>query len=145
MITVPRFLTDLEFVDLNRRSEPNTKRFQFKLRAPLIFESVVLNRTITVPEGFVTDLASVPRFFWPFVSPIGKYDDACVLHDWLYNVGGVERKQADDVLREAMSACGVAHDDQWVIYHGVRAGGWLPWRRYRKQGTVESAAKAAHV
>ena len=28
---------------------------------------------ITVPPGFITDFASVPRIFWPIIAPRGKH------------------------------------------------------------------------
>lgn len=135
------FTSDLIFVDLNRHAEPNSKRIQLKLLVPLFYTSALLNRQFIVPSQFVTDLASVPQFLWAIVPPIGKYDDAAVLHDWLYKQGGVTRKEADDLLKEAMQACGVSGHDVWMIYNGVRLGGWLTWRRYRKEGQVEAYAR----
>ena len=38
---------------------------------------------ITVPEGYITDLASVPRAIWTFISPF-DVARAAVVHDILY-------------------------------------------------------------
>jgi Protein of unknown function (DUF1353) len=38
---------------------------------------------ITVPKGFVTDLTSIPRFFWSAFSKTGPYMSAAILHDFL--------------------------------------------------------------
>ena len=39
--------------------------------------------TITVPTGFVTDLASVPRAMWAFIAPF-DVARAAIIHDLLY-------------------------------------------------------------
>lgn len=46
---------------------------------------------ITVPNGFISDGASIPKFLWSIVgSPwSGKYTQAAVLHDWLYRREGL--------------------------------------------------------
>ena len=101
-------------------------------------------RSISVPAGFVTDFASVPRFFWRLLPPTGKYGKASVLHDYLYQGGGVTeevmeqdhtftvispvtRKQADDIFLEAMIVLGVNTWTRRMIYWGVRMGGKGPW------------------
>ena len=38
---------------------------------------------ITVPEGYITDLASVPRICWIFIAPF-DVARAAVIHDILY-------------------------------------------------------------
>jgi hypothetical protein len=108
----------------------------FRLMQPLVFDSAVLRRTVTVPTGFMTDLASIPRGLWNILPPVGVYDAAAVIHDLLYQCGAVdgcaiERGDADRVLREAMEATGVNRWQRWTIYAGVRAGGWIVWTRYR--------------
>lgn len=40
-------------------------------------------KMVNVPEGFVTDLASVPRAFWEIMRPEGRYAYAAVVHDYL--------------------------------------------------------------
>ena len=87
---------------------------------------------IRVPAGFKTDLASIPQFLWSVLPPVGRYDRAAVVHDYLYRFNGCTRKEADDVLFEAMAVLGVRATQRWTIYAGVRAGGWLPWKNYRE-------------
>jgi hypothetical protein len=38
---------------------------------------------VTVPIGFVSDGASVPRLLWFIFPPVGRYFQAAVVHDWL--------------------------------------------------------------
>lgn len=41
---------------------------------------------IRVPKGFITDIASIPRWVWSFsgLTPDGLYRNAALIHDWLY-------------------------------------------------------------
>ncbi len=86
------------------------------------------NRITYVPEGYLTDIASVPRIFWSLVPPDGGYGQAAVLHDYLceylqYWVAGeirhITRKETDDVLMEAMIALGVPSWKRSMIYRAV--------------------------
>ena len=113
----PRFLSTLR---TDRVGLASADRI---LLAPLVFDSVLLDRRITVPEGFVTDFASVPRApltYWLFG---GIGDEAAVVHDFLYERGLVTREQADDVYLEALQACGVAKWRRLAMWTAVRAFG----------------------
>ena len=65
-------------------------------------------KAITVPEGFQTDFASVPRFFWRLAPPWGKYSPAAVVHDYLYATAIFPRVVADGVFLAMMQALGVS-------------------------------------
>lgn len=134
------FHSELEFRDLNRESP---KKIRLMLTTPLVYDSELLGGAIIVPKDFVTDLASIPQFLWSVISPLGPYDAGAVLHDWLYQVGKVNRGQADGVFREAMKVCNVNEAQEMILYRGVRLGGWLAWRRYRQMEKVEVLAKTA--
>jgi hypothetical protein len=107
----------------------------YLLVTPLVYDSALLNRTLIVPVGFETDLASVPRPLWNILPPFGSYSSAAVVHDFLYKFNGVTRQQADAVLNEAMQVQKVGHWTRWTIWAGVRAGGWKPWNAYRAEET----------
>ncbi len=85
--------------------------------------------TYTVPAKFVTDFASVPRFFWAVIPKTGKYTKAAVLHDFLYWQKDVSRKHADIVFLAAMKDCGVGFFTRKAMYYAVRVGGHLTYRR----------------
>jgi hypothetical protein len=88
-------------------------------------ESVV---TITVPQGFVTDFASIPQAFWSFgLSPNGTYSRAAIVHDYLYWTQLCTRLQADNILMIAMKESQVPKGKRDLIYAGVRAGGDSAW------------------
>jgi hypothetical protein len=91
---------------------------------------------ITVPTGFHTDLASVPRLFWNLLPPFGKYTEAAVLHDWLYRTRLVARAQADGLLLAAMIVCRVPLWQRLLIYLGVRCFGGFAWRDDQRRKAV---------
>lgn len=82
---------------------------------------------VSVPEGFVTDFASVPRIFWTVLPRDGRYAYAAVLHDYLYWIQDRPREEADDILQIGMKEFGVDVVSQNAVYWGVRAGGWVAW------------------
>lgn len=84
--------------------------------------------SITVPENFLTDFASVPRLFWRIIPPWGKYGKAAVLHDWLYHVQDRSRRECDKVFLEAMGVLGVSWFKRRTMYRAVRMFGWSAWR-----------------
>jgi hypothetical protein len=86
---------------------------------------------ITVPMGFETDFASVPRPFWAILPQWGKYGNAAVIHDWQYWEQGRPRPEADGIFLEGMEVLGVSTLVREVMYWAVRLFGWLAW--YRNQ------------
>ena len=90
---------------------------------PLIYESDTAKQTITVPAGFQTDLASVPRLPLVYLLTGDTARSAAVVHDWLYSSSLVSRKVADAVLREASEVSGVPAWRRWLMWAGVRLGG----------------------
>jgi hypothetical protein len=83
---------------------------------------------VQVPEGFVTDFASIPRIFWSLLPPDGLYTYAAIIHDYLYWNQSVSREEADLVLRYAMEDFHVDAVTINTIYAGVRAGGSFAWK-----------------
>jgi Protein of unknown function (DUF1353) len=100
-------------------------RGTWKLLYPLTYESDLLNDTLIVPTGFVTDFASVPRIPIIFDLLGDRGNLAATLHDWLYTLPHPinDRKKVDDILKEALIAQGVNRFAAWAIYIGVRIGG----------------------
>ena len=84
-------------------------------------------REITVPAGFETDYASVPRFFWRIVPPGGRYADAAVIHDYLYKKKIGTRKEADRIFMLAMKGVGVGLRQRALMYRAVRMFGARGW------------------
>lgn len=82
---------------------------------------------ITVPSGFVTDFASVPRVFWSVLPPDGDYVAAAVVHDWLYWDQTTTREAADQALRDAMVELQIPSAAVWAVYNGVNLFGSSAW------------------
>jgi hypothetical protein len=96
---------------------------QFKLIAPLIYQSDIAGQTFIIPAGFVTDFASVPRV------PIlyGLFGDRAhhesVPHDFIYQTHITTKALADKVFLEAMKARGKSRFVRFGMYWGVVLGG----------------------
>lgn len=91
----------------------------------------------TVPPGFRTDFASVPRAFWATHPPYGRHTKAAVLHDWLYREKPVTRrtglpitrKDADGIFERTMRELGTAWWRRKTMWAAVRLFGWIGFRR----------------
>lgn len=90
----------------------------WELHTSLVFESSVLG-TITVPAGFRTDFATVPRLPLAFLVAGDRAHASAAVHDWL-----LERGMAPDVAAhvfgEAMKAEGVPAWRRHLMYLAVR-------------------------
>lgn len=104
------------------------------------FPFVVDGVAFTIPKGFRTDLASIPKPAQGIT--ITNDDGRCLMpslpHDWGYANKGVlpaddgaprifTREQIDGILRDGMYACGAGTDLAESFYIAVRAAGWLWW------------------
>jgi hypothetical protein len=82
---------------------------------------------VTVPAGFVTDLASVPAALWSVLPPAARYSYPAIIHDYLYWFQPCTRAEADAVLHAAMEDMHVSSPKMLAIYDGVRIGGGVAW------------------
>ena len=90
--------------------------------------------THTVPIGFKTDGASIPKIFWSVVgSPFtGLYRRAALIHDYLYFSQTTKRNYADKIFLEAMKVLKVSWWKRRMMYAAVRLCGFRPWNRHKK-------------
>ena len=98
----------------------------WELGAPLIYESDVLKQTVTVPKGFQTDFASVPRIPIVYMLWGDRAHREAVIHDYLYRIDSkpiVEFGMANDVFLEAMGCRGKGLFVRKAMYWGVCMGG----------------------
>ena len=82
---------------------------------------------VTVPTGFVTDLASIPPVFYSLLRPDGEYAYAAVVHDYLYWDHRRTREEADLILKMAMEDFDVGAVTAKLIYSAVSVGGKSAW------------------
>lgn len=110
-----------------------------------------ISRSITVPKGYLSDGASVPRLVWTLsgIIPDGLIRAAALIHDFIYDHSGQlpfgsyrrirngnwefcsnekwTRKVADKLFGRINRECGVPKFQRRVAYLAVRAGGWIGW------------------
>ena len=139
------FTDKLVLVVLQDKTHPALKdgRTLWALQRPIAYQ-VRDGETITVPAGFVTDLASIPRPVWSLYPPDGPWAQAAVIHDFLYITKGTgvwhgrhgvsraapySRTEADGILRQAMDDIGVPGFQRDVVWSAVRVGGSAGWGR----------------
>ena len=103
-------------------------------------------RWVYVPEGYLTDGASVPRLFWNLVPPWGVYGQAAIVHDYLceflsITVDGmsqnITRKQADRIFLEAMKVLEVPAYLRYPMFYAVSA--------YRVIARIEGPVRNPHI
>ena len=87
-----------------------------------------------VPVGFISDLSSIPALIRPFVPKtiLGK---APWLHDYLYQTqpDSVTRKTADKLYLHGARDKGMSNITAYVLYSGLRIGGWVAWAKYKRK------------
>lgn len=101
-----------------------------RLLAPLTYVSRTAGR-ITVPAGFVTDFASVPRLPFAYWLMGGTARGPAIIHDFCYATHVLSRRQADAVFFEAMVDAGLWAWRRWPMWAAVRLFGWLAWKKDR--------------
>ena len=126
-----KFLTELEG---SLRSDSDKI---WVVHSPLIYRSDILIvdenlGMITVPVGFETDFASVPRV--PFVYEFfgDRAHREAVIHDYLYRIDSVPQatySQANNVFFEAMKLRGKGFVVRYGMYWGVVLGGWTAYHK----------------
>lgn len=101
---------------------PDDAGRNWTLDASFVYDSSV--GPITVPAGFVTDFASVPKLLWNILPPFGRYGKAAIVHDYLYRTQGYASKPvADAIFLEAMKALGVGRLTRYTMFYAVRLFG----------------------
>ena len=123
---------------------------EWRLIAPLVYKGK--RDTFTIPAGYVTDFASVPRMLQWFAPSTGKYTLAAVLHDYLcdalddtgvasipvaarpgWNTHTTSR-DVDGLFRRVMREQKVPAVLRWFMWAGVRWGALF--NRRRRPGIV---------
>jgi len=93
---------------------------------------------ITVPKGFITDLASIPWIAQIIIPKIGKQNRSSIIHDYLYETGNINGKKitqkiADKIYLGLMRSRKVSKWNAKTQYRALRMFGWYAWNKYRKQ------------
>lgn len=102
----------------------------WRLHEPLIYDVGAMDSgvQVVVPEGFVTDFASVPRGLWNIFPKWGRHGHAAIVHDYLYWKKTYSRERADAIFLEAMLVLGTAPWKARAMYRAVRLFGGKAWK-----------------
>jgi hypothetical protein len=107
--------------------QPFASHDQFILLDNLSYKMGSSNAVLTVPAGFVTDYASIPRGFWSIAPKQDTYSEAAIVHDYLYWTQSCTRSQADNIFYIAMKEASVNPIRRWFIYRAVQVAGQASW------------------
>ena len=117
---VVEFITDLQLTVLKDKNFRLAKDFYVRLDG---FD-------IVIPEGFETDLASVPRLPLVFFLVGGRGHKAAVLHDWLLYKAMYTKPICDQYFYHALRENGVGLILAKAMYLGVKLGGQSWYRNH---------------
>jgi Protein of unknown function (DUF1353) len=105
--------------------------FKNKWRVVDNLQVSVRGHDILIQEGFRTDLASIPRILWWVLPPFGDYNEAAVVHDFLYRKlhkkSEITRKEADLIFLVLMERANVHKIIRYTFYVSVRTFGWIAY------------------
>lgn len=96
-----------------------------------------------IPEGFVFDGASIPKYFWNWLSPVGILLVPGLVHDYMYANEGLLKKDRTMTAKKTQKECDEIFRDvaidingfkiiNWIAYYALRAFGWVAWNGHRK-------------
>lgn len=82
---------------------------------------------IVIPQGFETDLATIPRWYWSFLSPHNtKLVAPAILHDYLYVCDyGFTKQEIDQIFLSTLLANNLKYHTAYTMYYVVRLFGRL--------------------
>lgn len=87
----------------------------------------------TIPEGFHTDFASVPRWLQPLLSETAIRSLPSVAHDWLY-FKGEPKRVADAIFFELLGELKVPGWQRWAMFKAVEWFGAAAYAEHRRKG-----------
>jgi len=96
-----------------------------------------------IPAGFTFDGASIPKFFWTYLSPTGVLLMPGLIHDWIYMHQSLNRADGLPSLTLSQKECDVMFCELAIAINGfnfinkaayvaLRAFGWMAWNKHRK-------------
>ena len=97
-----------------------------------------------IPQGFVFDGASIPKFLHTWLSPTGVLLMGGLVHDYAYKyatllksgkkktMGIITQKKADEIFRDINIEQNGFHLLNKLAYWALRIGGFVAWNKHRK-------------
>jgi len=88
-------------------------------------EVLINDSELTIPKHFETDLASIPRFYWAFMTPSNSdFMGPSILHDYLYRCTSIyTRIESDNIFYYALRDRDVSVYTSYKMYIAVRLFG----------------------
>lgn len=125
------FITDAVYTDVEG------SRKLYKLKNNLIYLSEGYGGMYSVPAGFNTDFASIPRILRSLVPQDSRQAEPATLHDYFYTRGTkynyMTRGLCDLLFLEALKANKIGLLKRYAMFLGVRLGGWVGFRKNNKR------------
>lgn len=112
---------------LELRHRPGHERWE--VIQPLLYGTRD-GRSIRVPAGYLSDLASVPRIARRWVdTQAPTVRRPAVLHDYLYTdqTHRFSKREADQIFHDALLEEGTDRALAWLLWQAVRFGGRGAW------------------
>ena len=105
------------------------QNYDYKLTKNL--KIIIDKKLYIIPEGFITDLASIPRFFWSVYSPMYYgFVLPAVIHDYFYRSGQIRsRIYADKIFLATLLKNGVSKATAYKFYIIVRIFGFAAFKK----------------
>ena len=100
-----------------------------------------------IPQGFVFDGASIPKFLHTWLSPTGVLLMGGLVHDYAYKyatllksgkkktMGTIDQKKADEIFRDINIEQNGFHFLNYLAYWALRIGGFVAWNGHRKRNS----------
>ena len=98
-----------------------------------------------IPEGFIFDGASIPKFLRTFFSPVGVLLIGGLVHDYMYKYAAckpseegaplmlVNQKDSDRIFRDINIEVNGFYTMNHLAYWSLRLGGFVAWNGHRKR------------
>lgn len=132
-VRCPETIPGNQLIAVYRKFNPfSTLNPKYRLTEDLVWKCPFTSIIITIPAGFVTDYASVPRGLHWLIPPDGPYAKAAVLHDYLYATGIYSRSISDGIFKQAMSETSIPLTYQYILFNGAILCGKASWDKWRQ-------------
>lgn len=131
---------------------------QWRVNTEFRYRSNVLlsgrgDNLVTVPAGFITDMASIPALFRGVLPVWNRYGPSAVVHDHGYWSQDHSREDVDRMLLEGMTLLGVPQAQVVAIFNAVRVFGESAWKNaaslkangYKRMASMKSLPPYAAV
>jgi hypothetical protein len=104
----------------------------------------IQGKEYVIPEGFVFDGASIPKFLHTWLSPTGVLLMGGLVHDYAYKyerllkadknevTNQMTQKAADIIFRDINIEQNGFHFLNYLAYWALRVGGFMAWNKHRK-------------